>query len=69
MVVTLSGDRHVEIRLRPSEASNDEQTEAFASYERIVRPFVVANQALATKAGGSLPCLGPNRSWTHAIGP
>ncbi|NDW08018.1 FAD-dependent monooxygenase [Jiella pacifica] len=35
-------------------ASNDEPAEAFASYEGIVRPFAEANQALATKAGGSL---------------
>jgi hypothetical protein len=33
-------------------ASHDDPTEAFAAYERIVRPFVEANQALAIKADG-----------------
>jgi 2-polyprenyl-6-methoxyphenol hydroxylase-like FAD-dependent oxidoreductase len=34
-------------------AVHDNPTDAFASYERIVRPFVEANQALAIKEGGS----------------
>jgi 2-polyprenyl-6-methoxyphenol hydroxylase-like FAD-dependent oxidoreductase len=35
-------------------AAHDEPADAFAAYERIVRPFVEANQALATKENGSL---------------
>jgi 2-polyprenyl-6-methoxyphenol hydroxylase-like FAD-dependent oxidoreductase len=35
-------------------ATHDDPTEAFAAYERIVRPFVEANQALAIRKKGSL---------------
>jgi hypothetical protein len=35
-------------------AVHDDSAAAFESYERIARPFVEANQALATREGGSL---------------
>ncbi len=35
-------------------AAHDDPADAFAAYERIVRPFVEANQALATREAGSL---------------
>ena len=35
-------------------ASREDPSEAFTAYERITRPFVEANQALATKGNGSL---------------
>ncbi|WP_213773069.1 FAD-dependent monooxygenase [Bradyrhizobium sp. dw_78] len=47
-------------------------TEAFASYERIIRPFIEANQALATRGGGLLLPRTPeeldarNRAFTAA---
>src|SRR6202453_762516 len=34
-------------------AAHDDPANAFAAYERIMRPFVEANQALATKENGS----------------
>jgi 2-polyprenyl-6-methoxyphenol hydroxylase-like FAD-dependent oxidoreductase len=36
-------------------ASQDDPSEAFATYERVTRPFVEANQALAIKGNGFLP--------------
>jgi len=38
-------------------AAHQSPTEAFAAYERVVRPFVEANQGLAIKAKGASPLL------------
>jgi 2-polyprenyl-6-methoxyphenol hydroxylase-like FAD-dependent oxidoreductase len=35
-------------------ATHADPADAFASYERIARPFMAANQALASRKGGSL---------------
>jgi hypothetical protein len=48
-------------------ATHSNQADAFASYERITRPFVEANQALAS-SGGSILLLDHRKSWTVATG-